>query len=764
MACCPFHNEKTPSFHVYEDHYHCYGCGKRGDAFDWLQTQHGMELSAAIRHLGGRNGHDAAPPLHPDISALRAKRQADAEAKIKAARLEQIAEAERWWSKTRPITGTLAERYLIEIRGIPRPTNGWPDCLRSLPGRAIVADVISAGALVVAATTNDGRLCAVQRIYLDNNAQNSRKQQDAKRSKIKLTAGTFLDGAGVVRLPGPVGGPLVIAEGPETGLSPWIATGYETWIALGSIPKVTPPRSRRIVICRDDDKPHSAADKAITKAIAAWQHAKLDVVVAKPWPDRRGDGSDFNDTLRQHGIAGVRARIEAALNPGPRPPRRMSASDGRREVADRVVQFFEAAREWGDTPVTSKDIPIHLVQVDTGAGKSDIARKTAAKFLIQLRQGGDKRTVAMAVPSHALGNEQAERFRKLPQVRAAGLTCQIWRGRKAVNPADGLTMCRNPNLVDEVQHLKLDVVKTACKVCPHRDDCAYLSQDKLRADLWFVAHQMIFERKPRAVGRLAALMVDENALAASLEGHERTITLSTDVLARVDEIPDKSLATQRLKFLRQLALETMGQLHGGPLLRGLFVAAGLTTLSAQEANSLEWQTKIEVELQPSMKPTERNAALKIAERNADLGRRIIFWAALCALLDAEGPKQSGWAALTTKTEERILTLKGRRKIGKDWCVPTLLLDASARVELLRYVWRPYSKPPILGFRRHTSASFRYVITHSPCPAWMSKAHVTMKNAVTARAISENSMPSSAGRRAVTAAAFLLWRKSGSKRR
>ncbi|MGC8469484.1 MAG: CHC2 zinc finger domain-containing protein, partial [Acetobacteraceae bacterium] len=29
-GCCPFHNEKTPSFYVYDDHFHCFGCGAHG--------------------------------------------------------------------------------------------------------------------------------------------------------------------------------------------------------------------------------------------------------------------------------------------------------------------------------------------------------------------------------------------------------------------------------------------------------------------------------------------------------------------------------------------------------------------------------------------------------------------------------------------------------------------------------------------------------------------------------------------------------------
>ena len=37
FACCPFHNERNPSFKVYEDHYHCFGCGEHGDHVDFVQ-------------------------------------------------------------------------------------------------------------------------------------------------------------------------------------------------------------------------------------------------------------------------------------------------------------------------------------------------------------------------------------------------------------------------------------------------------------------------------------------------------------------------------------------------------------------------------------------------------------------------------------------------------------------------------------------------------------------------------------------------------
>ena len=36
FAVCPFHNEKTPSMKIYEEHYYCFGCGAHGDVTDFV--------------------------------------------------------------------------------------------------------------------------------------------------------------------------------------------------------------------------------------------------------------------------------------------------------------------------------------------------------------------------------------------------------------------------------------------------------------------------------------------------------------------------------------------------------------------------------------------------------------------------------------------------------------------------------------------------------------------------------------------------------
>jgi len=63
-ACCPFHNEKTPSFYVNDakGFYHCFGCQKHGGAIDWVMEQHGLEFMDAVKELAAEAGMDMPAP------------------------------------------------------------------------------------------------------------------------------------------------------------------------------------------------------------------------------------------------------------------------------------------------------------------------------------------------------------------------------------------------------------------------------------------------------------------------------------------------------------------------------------------------------------------------------------------------------------------------------------------------------------------------------------------------------------------------------
>ena len=57
-GCCPFHNEKTPSFSVAEDKgfYHCFGCGAHGDIISFIMNTEHVEYPTAIRELADMAG------------------------------------------------------------------------------------------------------------------------------------------------------------------------------------------------------------------------------------------------------------------------------------------------------------------------------------------------------------------------------------------------------------------------------------------------------------------------------------------------------------------------------------------------------------------------------------------------------------------------------------------------------------------------------------------------------------------------------------
>ena len=71
-GCCPFHNEKTPSFYVNDDKafYHCFGCGAHGDAIRWMTDQRGLPFIDAVKELAQAAGMEMpAPDRHAGVAS-----------------------------------------------------------------------------------------------------------------------------------------------------------------------------------------------------------------------------------------------------------------------------------------------------------------------------------------------------------------------------------------------------------------------------------------------------------------------------------------------------------------------------------------------------------------------------------------------------------------------------------------------------------------------------------------------------------------------
>src|SRR5688572_11860833 len=84
-GCCPFHQEKTPSFHVHPESgiWKCYGCQKGGNVFGFLIEREAMTFPEAVRQLA-REGGIALPD------------DEDPQAAAKARRLERLREVVEW--------------------------------------------------------------------------------------------------------------------------------------------------------------------------------------------------------------------------------------------------------------------------------------------------------------------------------------------------------------------------------------------------------------------------------------------------------------------------------------------------------------------------------------------------------------------------------------------------------------------------------------------------------------------------------------------
>ena len=112
-ACCPFHNEKTPSFYVNDDKgfYHCFGCGAHGDAIRYLTDAQGLPFLDAVKELAAAAGMEMPAP------DPRAAEQA-----ARASSLADVTEAAAAWftGQLNGIAGAEARAYL-DRRGVSAP-------------------------------------------------------------------------------------------------------------------------------------------------------------------------------------------------------------------------------------------------------------------------------------------------------------------------------------------------------------------------------------------------------------------------------------------------------------------------------------------------------------------------------------------------------------------------------------------------------------------------------------------------------------------
>lgn len=147
---CPFHDEKSPSFHVRPQvgYYHCFGCGESGDVYSFLREIDHVSFTEAVERLAGRIGYSlhyedgGAAPETSGRARLYAANTAAAEF-FRAQLLSPDAEAGRRFLGERGFDAGAAAHF-----GVGFAPRGWDGMLKALTAQGFTRHELSTAGLV----------------------------------------------------------------------------------------------------------------------------------------------------------------------------------------------------------------------------------------------------------------------------------------------------------------------------------------------------------------------------------------------------------------------------------------------------------------------------------------------------------------------------------------------------------------------------------------------------------------------------------------
>ncbi|MBL8808125.1 MAG: toprim domain-containing protein [Rhodospirillales bacterium] len=222
----------------------------------------------------------------PDPTAIERIAERDRQRQERAARMSAI--AARDWQAAKPITGTVGERYLREVRGI-RGT--LPPSIRFSPAAVHSESGLRLPAVVCGAACWPSRnVVAIHRTFLRSDGS-GKAPVTPDRKTLGPVAGAS------IRL-APAAPAMAVGEGLETCLSVADATGLATWAAMFAdnilalaLPDL--PLASDLVIAADHDE-NGVGQKAAEAAAERWARQGRRVRIALP----PRVGTDFNDMAR----------------------------------------------------------------------------------------------------------------------------------------------------------------------------------------------------------------------------------------------------------------------------------------------------------------------------------------------------------------------------------------------------------------------------------------------------------------------------------
>ncbi len=156
-ACCPFHNEKTPSFWVspVKQFYHCFGCGAHGTALGFLMNFDRLPFPEAVEELASRLGVEVPREETPGAAPLRTVDEDLYTLMGKAANFyrEQLARDERarGYAARRGLDAQVIERF-----GIGYAPDAWNEVLKRFGASDASRQKLSDTGLIIAREKGDG--------------------------------------------------------------------------------------------------------------------------------------------------------------------------------------------------------------------------------------------------------------------------------------------------------------------------------------------------------------------------------------------------------------------------------------------------------------------------------------------------------------------------------------------------------------------------------------------------------------------------------
>ncbi len=152
VGCCPFHKEKTPSFHIDADKqlYHCFGCGAGGSVFQFVMAAEGLDFPDAVKFVAERGGVRL-PELGDDDSEDIYRRKREMYAMNKAAAryfrdclFSTEGEEARNYLQRRRLTSKTVASF-----GLGYAPKGWDGLLRHLEEKGFAKDMIAEAGLCI---------------------------------------------------------------------------------------------------------------------------------------------------------------------------------------------------------------------------------------------------------------------------------------------------------------------------------------------------------------------------------------------------------------------------------------------------------------------------------------------------------------------------------------------------------------------------------------------------------------------------------------